>query len=233
MDQLDCFVTSFLAMTAIVTQQTIKELFDSIAVTYDRANHLLSFNADKSWRRNAVESLPFDPTLPIRVLDLCAGTGDFSLALLERYPNARISAVDFSPPMLKVGRIKAANRNGSVQFICADALNLPFPDGSFALLLCGYGFRNLPDREGALDEIRRVLKSGGICLILDFFRPVSFAPRLFHATYGKWILPLIGGLVSKNRGAYEYLGASIGEFYSLNECDSAFNKQGLLWKARK
>lgn len=204
--------------------QEIRNLFSDIAPTYDRLNHLLSLNADKGWRKKAVETLPFESSLPIRVLDLCAGTADFSLALLQRYRSARVVAVDFSFPMLQLGKAKA--ENGSPQFLCADALRLPFADGAFDLVLCGYGFRNLDNREGAIDEIRRVLESGGTCLILDFFRPVDFVPRLFHATYGKWILPFVGGLISKNRGAYEYLGRSIGTFYSLNECESALIKQG-------
>lgn len=203
----------------------IRNLFSDIAPTYDRANHLLSLNADKSWRRKAVETLPFEPSLPIRVLDLCAGTADFSLAILQRYRSAHISAVDFSLPMLQLGKAKTKNR--SVQFLCADALQLPFSEGSFDVVLCGYGFRNLDDKEAALREIRRVLNRDGYCLILDFFRPVSPASRLFHATYGKWILPFVGGLISKNRGAYEYLGRSIGSFYSLNECECAFIKHGL------
>lgn len=194
--------------------KAVQELFESIAPTYDFLNHCLSFSIDKRWRDKAVEGL--EGLRPNRILDLCAGTLDLTQKLLQKFPKQQVHAVDFSLAMLEAGSSKVEKSKNSFR-ICADGHRLPFSDRSFEAVLCAFGIRNLEDRDKACGEIRRVLKPGGRLVVLEFFRPESFFPQLFHQTYGKYVLPRIGGAISKNRAAYEYLQNSIAEFLSVEE----------------
>lgn len=206
--------------------QQIKELFSNIAPTYDLLNHLLSLNLDKKWRKKTIYSIPFDPDEPICGLDLCAGTLDLSIQFLNRFRKGSCHAVDFSQPMLDIGISKIPdNQRDRLNVTCADALNLPFPDNTFNVAFCGYGFRNLDDPEAGIKEIYRVLKPNGSLLLLEFFRPEKWMTKLFHKTYGNLILPSIGRLISGKNGAYRYLKDSIADFYSLGECVNMLEKQ--------
>ncbi|MDO8520483.1 MAG: bifunctional demethylmenaquinone methyltransferase/2-methoxy-6-polyprenyl-1,4-benzoquinol methylase UbiE [Deltaproteobacteria bacterium] len=203
----------------------IESLFSEISPTYDRLNHLLSFNIDRSWRRKTIAQIVFDRGESVTALDLCAGTLDLTLEFLKTFPKGIVTAVDFSQSMLDLGAKKIPPQDaGRVRLICADALKLPFPDGQFDLLFCGYGFRNLDDKEAGLNEMRRVLRPGGQLLILEFFRPTNWFTKLFHGTYGNFILPTVGRLISKRTGAYRYLHESISRFYSTDECSNLFYK---------
>jgi len=129
--------------------------------------------------------------------------------------------------MLEEGCRKITPRLANqIQLICGDAISLPLKSQSIDIIFCGYGFRNLDDQERGLDEIYRVLGPGGQILILDFFRPTNLATRLFHQTYGRFILPLVGGWISGNRQAYRYLEQSIGQFYTLSECKKIIENHG-------
>lgn len=206
--------------------EQIKELFSTISPTYDRLNHLLSFNLDKRWRKQTIQTIRASENAPLLALDLCAGTFDLSLAFLERFRQSKVISADFSHGMLKAGLNKIKPHSNRIFPVCGDALKLPFPDQSFDVVFCGYGFRNLDDPAKGLAEIHRVLKPGGQILILEFFRPQKLATRVFHHTYGRWVLPNVGHLISKSRSAYLYLHDSISRFYTLNECEKAFEKQG-------
>lgn len=206
--------------------EQIKELFSSISPTYDRLNHLLSFNLDKRWRKKTIQSIRADEKQPLLALDLCAGTFDLSLAFLKRFSNGQVVSVDFSHGMLKAGLPKIECQADRIQPVCADALKLPFPDQKFDVVFCGYGFRNLDDQEKGLAEIHRVLKPNGQLLILEFFKPQKIGTKIFHHTYGRFVLPGLGQLVAKSRDAYTYLYHSISEFYTLDECKNMFLKQG-------
>ena len=203
--------------------ESIRNLFTEISPTYDRLNHLLSFNIDKRWRRKTIEEIRNRKT-PLKALDLCAGTLDLSREFLRQFPTSNVQAVDFSQGMLDQGMKKLSpEEREKIQTICADALSLPFPDGTFDVVFCGYGFRNLDNQETALHEIRRVLKPGGQLLILEFFKPTNWFTKLFHSTYGHFMLPTVGGLISRQSHAYRYLHESISRFYTLNECKIMFN----------
>ena len=209
--------------------EEVKQLFTNISSTYDCLNHVMSFQVDKNWRKKTISRIHSNPNSPLKALDLCAGTLDLSLEFLRQFSTSHVTAVDFSFSMLQNGLHKIpSHQKEQVSIICADALHLPFADGSFDLIFCGYGFRNLDNQEAGLQEMKRVLKPGGQVLILDFFRPEGFLSRLFHFTYGRFLIPLIGGLISKSRKAYQYLHDSISNFYSLNECRDLFLAQGFL-----
>lgn len=192
----------------------IQELFTSIAPSYDFLNHFLSLSVDRRWRTHAVASL--GKKAPRRILDLCAGTLDLSQKVADTFPKSEVIAVDFALAMLRAGEKKIA-KDGRIRRICADGHSLPFPDGSFDAALCAFGIRNLEVREQAAREIQRVLVPGSRLVVLEFFRPTGSFSKVFHQTYGKHILPRVGGLVSKNREAYEYLQNSIQNFFSVDE----------------
>ena len=122
--------------------QQIQTMFSNIAPTYDQANHALSFNKDIQWRKDAVQQMFKDGFKPNRVLDLCAGTGDFALAVREQVPGAQVILADFSKPMLLLARQKKGMTQG-FEILEADALKLPFQDMTFDAVVCGFGVRNL------------------------------------------------------------------------------------------
>jgi demethylmenaquinone methyltransferase/2-methoxy-6-polyprenyl-1,4-benzoquinol methylase len=194
--------------------EAVQRMFDEIAPQYDRANHVLSMGMDRVWWNRTARR--FDPILKrpeARVLDLCCGTGDMTAALLAHRPTnaAPILAIDFSHEMIERGRRKMAGK--PVEFVEADALNLPIESGSLDLVVSAFGFRNLADYDAGLREIRRVLRPGGQIGILDFSmppEPIGTAYRL----YFRHILPRIGGLISGSTSSYEYLPASVERFPS-------------------
>jgi demethylmenaquinone methyltransferase/2-methoxy-6-polyprenyl-1,4-benzoquinol methylase len=191
-------------------------MFSNIAPTYDQVNHALSFNKDIQWRKDAVQQLLKGDFKPGRVLDLCAGTGDFGLAVKEQAPGAQVWMADFAKPMLKLAQDKAKGQTG-LNLIQADALKLPFQDYSFDAVVCGFGVRNLDSLEAGLKEIARVLKPGGRAVILEFFKPTGFLTKLAYTFYVGTIVPMRGGAVSKNKEAYNYLQESAKNFSSLEE----------------
>lgn len=191
--------------------RAVREMFTAIAPRYDLLNHLLSANVDKLWWRRTARTFAAVLDRPdAHVLDLCCGTGDMAFALRRRGKRARITGVDFSRAMLEL----AAKKSGAtcpIHWIEADALELPFPDQSFDLVTSAFGFRNLADYDAGLREIRRVLKPGGQCGILEFSQPAGWLGK-FYEVYFKAVLPRIGKLISGNSGAYAYLPASVARF---------------------
>ncbi|MBZ9750466.1 bifunctional demethylmenaquinone methyltransferase/2-methoxy-6-polyprenyl-1,4-benzoquinol methylase UbiE [Deinococcus sp. HMF7604] len=190
--------------------QDVQAMFASIAPRYDLLNRVLSLGVDRGWRRAAAqEALALSPA---RVLDVATGTADFALELKTRAPQAEVVGSDFVPEMLAIGRQKATARHLQVSLEEGDALNLPYPDGSFDAVTCAFGFRNFADYERGLSEFWRVLAPGGRAVILEFPPP---GPGLFGAAfrfYFQHLLPRIGGLVSGNAAAYTYLPASVLAF---------------------
>jgi len=185
-------------------------MFGAIAPTYDLLNHLLSFNVDRRWRRRAVQLLA--PAPGELCLDLCAGTGDLALALLETAPACRVIGADFSRPMLLKAPAKARRRGRTLPLAEADALALPFRDGVFDALTIAFGARNFEELDPGLREMARVMKPGGRMVLLEFSRPSgSFFGRLYRVYFGR-VLPLVGRIVSGDTHAYGYLPASVAEF---------------------
>lgn len=191
--------------------RAVREMFTSIAPRYDLLNHLLSANVDKLWWRRTARAFSDILSRPgARVLDLCCGTGDMAFALRGQSTLAEIIGADFSHAMLKLASSKTSAER-KVNWVEADALQLPFPDQSFDLVTSAFGFRNLADYDAGLREIRRVLKPGGEYGILEFNDPPGLRGRVYHL-YFKSVLPRIGRLISGNNGAYSYLPASVVRF---------------------
>lgn len=199
----------------------VRLMFDRISPTYDLLNRLLSFGIDQRWRARALAEL--GRGLPDGVLlDVCAGTLDLSLAMQRRWPTRRLVSIDFAREMLHSGRFKVP----SAVRVVGDAMRLPIADRSVAGLICGFGIRNVSDPKAALREAVRVLKPAGVCVVLEFFRPASVATRAFHAVYARFLLPLIGSLVSRDGEAYGYLSRSMKGFLSRREFEEAMREAG-------
>jgi demethylmenaquinone methyltransferase/2-methoxy-6-polyprenyl-1,4-benzoquinol methylase len=194
------------------TTEKVRGVFSKIAPTYDLLNRLISFGADEGWRRRTVAMAELTPDS--RVLDLAAGTGDLTLALARRGHPAEVLSTDFVPEMLEIARPKAARYVGStrIAFQVEDAQALTLPAGSFDVVTIAFGVRNLPDRAANFREVLRVLRPGGRYLILEFTTP-PFAPfRWVYHWYIRTFIPFVGGLVSGERAAYQYLNDSIRLF---------------------
>jgi demethylmenaquinone methyltransferase/2-methoxy-6-polyprenyl-1,4-benzoquinol methylase len=195
--------------------RAVREMFTAIAPRYDLLNHILSANVDRLWWRRTARTFSGILSRPgAQVLDLCCGTGDMAFALRRQGPRSRITGADFSHAMLVLASGKSASR--PMRWIEADALRLPFPDQSFDLITSAFGFRNLADYDASLREIRRVLRPGGECGILEFNEPRGLLGQLYRV-YFKAILPRIGKLISGNKGAYSYLPASVARFPAPSE----------------
>lgn len=182
-------------------------MFGAIARRYDLANHTLSCGFDFFWRTRAAEIVA--GWRPSTILDLATGTGDLALVLQKRMPDAQITAADFSEEMLAVAREKGVRTT-----VFADAMKLPFADSSFDALTIAFGLRNLPDWNGALREMHRVLRAGGRILVLEFSLPSMSILRGVYRFYLHRVTPVIGSILTGEKSAYEYLGDSIEEFPS-------------------
>lgn len=184
----------------------VHSLFSSIARRYDLANHVLSGGLDWGWRRRATALVA--SWKPATVLDLATGSGDLALSIERACPGAAVTGADFCEPMLQRAREK-----GLARTVLADALHLPFAEGSFDAVTVAFGLRNMASWADSLREMARVLTPGGHLLVLDFSLPPAplCAPYRF---YLHRILPHLAGLVTREKSAYEYLGASIEAFPS-------------------
>lgn len=190
-------------------------MFDRIARRYDFLNRVLSLRRDVAWRKQLSASLPNRDGL--RVLDLATGTADVLLSLNEgRTRLAKGVGLDMSANMLALGREKAArsNANGSLAFVRSDACSIGIGDETFDAATMAFGIRNVSDIRAALKEIYRVLAPSGRVLILEFSLPSNALFRAFYLFYFRHVLPRVGGLISGDRNAYQYLNRSVEEFPS-------------------
>jgi demethylmenaquinone methyltransferase/2-methoxy-6-polyprenyl-1,4-benzoquinol methylase len=207
--------------------EDVRGLFDRTSRSYDFLNHLMSFSVDAAWRRRLVRQS--GATDDSRVLDLCTGTGDVAIYFAKRLKGARIVGLDFSPQMLERARAKAARAGLSerVDFREGDALEVPWPTGSFDVVCNSFGLRTLVDRGKAVAEMARVASTGGRVLILEFLPP---PPTLFGALYS-WhlhtVMPAVGGALSGYRRSYTYLSQTVAAFPSPDKVTAMMEKSGL------
>ena len=186
-------------------------MFDSIAPRYDLLNRVLSGGIDQRWRRRVIgEVLEHDPE---RVLDIATGTADLAIQAARQGVD-RVVGVDISEEMLEVGRgkVRRGLLESKVTLQRGDAEKLPFSDKQFHAAMVAFGVRNFEDLGAGLAEIHRILKPGGKFVVLEFSRPAAFPIKQLYAFYSRFILPLIGRLVSGDSGAYTYLPESISVF---------------------
>ncbi len=194
------------------TPARIAGMFDAIAPRYDLLNHVLSAGLDQRWRARAVDAL----ALPAgaRVLDLCTGTGDLAVMTVRRVPGSSVIGIDFAGAMLRLGlaKVRSLRLGSAIRLVRGDATQLPLPSASCDATTIGFGIRNVAEPERALAEIARILRPGGRLAILEFGQPRLPGLRTLYAWYFKYLLPMVGRLVSKHNSAYSYLPASVGTF---------------------
>ncbi len=187
-------------------------MFARIARRYDIANHLLSGGIDYWWRQRLVRAV-YD-SHATSVLDLATGSGDVVFALADGLaPGVTLLGMDFCQPMLDeaVKKREENHRWTHIEFRLGDGMALPLPDASFEAITISFGLRNMVNRAKALQEMRRVLKPDGRLFILEFSQPMVWF-RSFYYTYLKYVLPIVAGIITGDRSAYEYLGGSIEQY---------------------
>ena len=207
-------------------KEYIQKLFDKIAPDYDKLNHILSLNIDKIWRKKAVREV-VDSTQPLSVLDVACGTADFTIEIAQKAAEGSIiTGIDLSEEMMKVGRekIKAAGLHATLEQGDCEALS--YGQGTFDRISVGFGVRNFEHLDVGLSEMCRVLKQGGKLVILELSVPQNPIMRWLYKLYFLNILPAIGGMVSGERGAYEYLPASVLHFPTPDKFIPMMHKAG-------
>jgi demethylmenaquinone methyltransferase/2-methoxy-6-polyprenyl-1,4-benzoquinol methylase len=197
--------------TGDTKKSQVRGMFNRIAPRYDLLNHLLSANIDKRWRRVCINLLR--PYHPERILDVASGTGDLAIEAARLRPT-EIVAADLSEGMLEIAerKIRAAGLENLIHTSLADGENLPFAEGTFDAVTIGFGVRNFGDVGKGISEFYRVLRSGGIMLILEFSLPSNRLLRAIYLFYFRNILPLAGRLISHDKTAYAYLNRSVEAF---------------------
>lgn len=192
----------------------MRSMFDRIAPSYDRLNHLLSMQIDRRWRRRACRRVAEGN--PRTILDLATGTGDLAIELARLLPEATVLGLDLSAEMLAVARTKIAEQGlqGRITVEEGDAEALPVPDGAFDRVTVAFGVRNFARLDQCLREMHRVLRKGGEVMILELSTPKNRVLRALYAFYSFRLMPLIGGWISGERQAYRYLPASVHAFHA-------------------
>ena len=210
-------------------KENVREMFDNIAPTYDKLNHVLSMNVDKLWRRHALQEI-VDGT-PQRILDVACGTGDSTISIAKAAAEgSEVFGADISEGMMALvkGKAEKAGVGERISLQVADGEDLPYGEGTFDRVTCAFGIRNFENKDIGLSEFRRVLKSGGKAVILELSVPQNRMVRWAYDLYFLHVLPRIGGAVSGDRAAYKYLPASVHNFPSANDFCRMMEKAGFL-----
>jgi demethylmenaquinone methyltransferase/2-methoxy-6-polyprenyl-1,4-benzoquinol methylase len=194
-------------------KEVVREMFDDISPRYDFLNHFLSFGIDRIWRRKLVGILAAHK--PTVVLDVATGTGDLAMSIASLKPQ-KIVGIDISEKMLEIGRAKLMEKglDKIITLRRADAEKIPFSDNSFDAITVAFGVRNYENLELGLREMRRVLRPGGVMLILEFSHPASFPMKQLYRLYSRFVIPAMGRVISGNDKAYTYLPESVAAFPS-------------------
>lgn len=189
----------------------IEKMFGSIADRYDTANNWISGGVGKYWKYRLVNGVK--DLKPETIIDLATGSGDVAFSLKKAIPQSSVIGMDFCQPMLDQAIVKQKKFPWSkdIEFVRGDCLALPFEDNSADVITIAYGYRNLESRKKGMEEFLRVLKPGGSLFILEFTQPYRII-RPFYYLYLKYILPKLAGIITKQKGAYDYLVGSIESF---------------------
>ena len=192
-------------------KEQVTQMFDTISGNYDDLNRVISLGIDVKWRKKVVDIVA--KKNPENILDIATGTGDLAI-LMTKTSAKKIVGLDLSVGMLEVGKKKIATQNLSdkIEMVVGDSENIPFPDNYFDAITVSFGIRNFETLEKGLTEIYRVLKPGGVFVILETSVPTKFPFKQGYSFYTKMILPLIGKIFSKDKNAYGYLSTSAANF---------------------
>lgn len=211
----------------MVEKSHTPEMFSEIASRYDLLNRVLSFNADRGWRRALVDTSGVRQGG--RVLDVASGTGDVAIEFERRSMAGTIVGLDRSPGMLAVAnrKLQRLRLDRKVKLVESDALKLPFDDGVFDVAAIAFGLRNLPDYAAGVGEMARVLRPGGRLLVMEFFPPGGGLWSILYRLYLGAVLPVVGRAVSGSKTAYDYLSSSIRSFATHNEVRGYMKAAGI------
>lgn len=231
--------------------EKIKEMFDKIAKNYDKLNNIISFKMHLNVKKSAINNVTLKSDS--KVLDVCTGTGDIAIYLASKLPEGQVIGVDFSDKMLKIAEDKlqkarskrpslyvvglanptyfsnqlhVLNEPQNIEFINADALNLPFKDGEFDACFISFGLRNLDDLKKGLEEMKRVTKEGGFVVNLDTGKPKGIV-GFFYNLFFFHIIPIFGKFFNGDSSPYKYLPQSTKKFPSPDELMKIFEEVGL------
>lgn len=208
-------------------KKQVEQMFDTISTNYDGLNRVISFGIDVKWRKKVIKLVA--DTNPDSVLDIATGTGDLAINMTKTGAT-RIVGLDLSEGMLSVGRKKIDEKGltGKIEMIQGDSEALPFEDNTFDAITVAFGVRNFEDLEKGLAEILRVLKPGGIFVILETSVPTKFPFKQGYHFYTKNLLPIIGKLFSKDKVAYSYLSESAAAFPYGERLNNILRKIGFI-----
>jgi demethylmenaquinone methyltransferase/2-methoxy-6-polyprenyl-1,4-benzoquinol methylase len=193
-------------------KEQVTKMFDTISGEYDGLNRMISLGLDQKWRDNVVDMIAaYKPDV---IMDIATGTGDLVIKMALKTNASRLIGLDISPGMLEVGKIKVKQQalDTRIDMVIGDSENLQFDDNSIDAVTVSYGVRNFEDLEKGLSEILRVLKPGGLLVILETSVPTTFPFKQGYSIYSKLIVPALGKLFSKDRVAYVYLSESASKF---------------------
>lgn len=198
-------------------------MFDNIAKNYDKLNNIISFGFHLNVKKQAIKNANIKPDY--KVLDVCTGTGDIAVYLAEHVlKKGRVIGVDFSQKMLEIAENKTNATN--INFLRADALNLPFKDEEFDACFISFGLRNLKDLKKGLTEMKRVTKKGGLVINLDTGKPKGII-NFFYELYFFNLVPFFGKVFNNDETPYQYLPQSTRTFPSPDELLLIFEELGL------
>jgi demethylmenaquinone methyltransferase / 2-methoxy-6-polyprenyl-1,4-benzoquinol methylase len=204
----------------------VRDMFNRIAFRYDFLNHFLSLGIDRYWRNRSVKQLK--NISPKKILDIATGTGDFAVCSFRKLNPQHVTGIDISEEMLEFGRKKLIRKKleSHITLITGDSEAMPFEDKSFDAITVGFGVRNFEDLMSGLCEMFRVLKPGGRVVILEFSKPRIFPIKQLYHFYFRFILPLLGRIISKDKTAYTYLHDSVLAFPDRGDFVKLLNDAG-------
>ena len=193
-------------------KEQVEQMFDNISGEYDSLNRVISFGIDVKWRKKVVQLVA--DTNPDSILDIATGTGDLIINLAKNTKASKLIGLDISEGMLSVGRkkITASGLEKRIEMVQADSENMPFEDNSFDAITVAFGVRNFEHLEKGLGEILRILKPGGVFIILETSVPTKTPYKQGYKLHCNYILPVVGKLFSKDKDAYTYLSESASVF---------------------
>ena len=209
-------------------EKKVHAVFENISNNYDHMNSVISFQQHIKWRKKTMRAMNVQKGSS--ALDVCCGTGDWSIALAEAVgPNGKVIGLDFSKNMLSVGEEKITNQGlKNVELIHGNAMELPFQDNTFDYVTIGFGLRNVPDYNQVLREMYRVVKPGGLVVCLETSQPTLWGFKQGYFFYFKYIMPLFGKVFAKSYKEYAWLNESAREFPGMKELAHMFENAGLV-----
>jgi len=212
----------------LTKKDQVERMFDAISGEYDGLNRVISFGADLKWRKKVVKAVKEHQ--PQTILDIATGTGDLAIQYAKKTSAPEIIGLDLSEGMLEVARkkVEGVENASRIKFVKGDSEALPFTDAYFDAISVSFGVRNFERLEVGLSEIYRVLKPGGLFIILETSVPTKFPWKQGYWFYGKFILPAIGRIFSKDRVAYRYLSESASVFPHGEALNNILRKIGFI-----